>query len=243
MPREAPLLALARKVAIVVLVGGLVIFFFVRFVPTRATPAFGTSAVATPATTAPAAEAAHIYPRDQEIALALSAGPEAVRHDAGVYVLTPSGFVNARSSRNGFTCIVNRDGPGNEKPTCYDAVGAKRILPVDLAVGKLLLEGVSAAKISAHILAGFRSGVYHVADQPGVAYMLSDHNWDRDPRTGKTLVFPPHVMFYAPYLSNKDIGSKGDFAYGLPSIGYRGPLGFIIVPCGSYCGAPLKLSM
>jgi hypothetical protein len=225
--------AAARAVALVALIGGLLILFWVR----------GASTPAISAMAGPRSAAVHIYPRDQEIVLALSAGPESVRHDAGVYVLTPGGFVTVRASRNGFTCIVNRDGPGNEKPTCYDAVGTKRILPVDLAVGALLLKGVPQSKIEAQILAGFRSGTFHVADHPGVAYMLSDHNCDRDPSTGKTIVFPPHVMFYAPYLTNKDIGSKGDFAYGLPSIGYRGPMGFIIVPCGPYCGKPLDLSM
>jgi hypothetical protein len=73
--------------------------------------------------------------------------------------------------------------------------------------------------------------------------MLSDHNVDYIASTGKTMVFPPHIMFYAPYLTNRDIGSAGDFAMGLPSIGYQGPLGFIIVPCGAYCGQPLKMKM
>jgi hypothetical protein len=219
--------------ALFVIVGALIIFLYIWGILMPSAPAIAIQPSGT----------VHIYPRDQEIALALSAAPESLRQDAGVYVLTPGGFVRARASRNGFTCIVNRDGPGNEKPTCYDAVGTKRIVPVDLVVGKLLLQGVPQAKIEAQILAGYRSGSYHVADRPGVAYMLSDHNWDHDPSTGKTIVFPPHVMFYAPYMTNKDIGSKGDFAYGLPSIGYRGPLGVIIVPCGQYCGKPLDLSM
>jgi len=229
MPSEA------RRALLVffALLGGTIVILFLRALLTPAAPVLAKQADS----------AVHIYPRDQEMALALSAGTEALRGEAGVYVLTSSGFVSVRASRNGFTCIVNRDGPGNEKPTCYDAVGTKRILPVDIAVGKLLLEGTPVAKIEAQVLAGFRSGKYHVADRPGVAYMLSDHNWDRDPNTGKTMVFPPHIMFYAPYLTDKDIGSKGDFAYGLPSIGYRGPMGFIIVPCGAYCGKRINGSM
>jgi hypothetical protein len=222
-----------RGVITVALAGALILFFCAPATLTSSTPAKATQT----------GGVVHIYPHDQEIALALAAAPQALRQDAGVYVLTPSGFVSARASRNGFTCIVNRDGPGNEKPTCYDAVGTKRILPVDIVVGGLLLKGVPQAKIEAQVLAGYRSGLYHVADRLGVAYMLSNHNWDHDASTGKTIVFPPHVMFYAPYMTNKDIGSKGDFAYGLPSIGYRGPLGVIIVPCGQYCGKPVDLSM
>lgn len=187
--------------------------------------------------------AVRIYQREQEVALALSAAPAPLRAHAAVYVLTGSGFVKDRDGTNGFTCIVNRDGPHNEKPTCYDAVGSKYILPVDLRTGALLLRGVSTERIRAEILARFHNGTYHVAARPGVAYMLSDHNQDYDPQTGRTIIFPPHVMFYAPYLTNKDIGSAGDFAMGLPSIGYQGPLGFIIVPCGQYCGQPLGQHM
>jgi hypothetical protein len=38
-------------------------------------------------------------------------------------------------------------------------------------------------------------------------------------------------MFYAPNLSDQDIGSDGSFSEGMPSIGYDGPLEFMIVRC------------
>ena len=57
-----------------------------------------------------------LLPREKEIALALSAAPEHLRKGAGVYVLERSGFVKVRDSANGFTCIVNRDHPLNQKP-------------------------------------------------------------------------------------------------------------------------------
>jgi hypothetical protein len=184
-----------------------------------------------------------VYPLDREIALALDAAPAHLRDGAGVYALEASGFVLVRKSANGFNCIVNRDGPHNEKPVCFDPVGSKTVLPVDVRVGDLLLAGVGMRDINAEIAMGFKTGKYHVADLPGVAYMLSNHNYDYDPASNTINVFPPHVMFYAPYLTDKDIGSKGDFAYGLPSIGYQGPVGFMIVPCGAYCEKPLSSSM
>lgn len=190
-----------------------------------------------------APSAVTIYPRDRESALALSAAPVALRAQAGVYVLTSDGFVEVRQSSNGFTCIVNRDGPHNEKPVCFDAVGSKYVLPVDVKVGEMLLHGASVQQIRKAVLAGFRTGAFRVVDRPGVAYMLSDHNQLYDNSTGKTMMFPPHVMFYAPNLTNRDIGSAGDFAMGLPSIGYEGPTGFMIVPCGQYCGQTLKMQM
>jgi hypothetical protein len=170
-----------------------------------------------------------LLPPAQETTLALSAGPASIRAGAGVYVLENRGYVKVRKSTNGFTCIVNRDHPLNTKPTCYDAEGTATIIPVDLKFGELLMQGVPVDKIHSLIRAGFKDGTYRSPRRPGVAYMLSDTNFDYDAASGQLMHFPPHVMFYAPNLTNKDIGSAGDFEPGLPSIGYQGPQGFMIV--------------
>jgi len=170
-----------------------------------------------------------LLPRDVEVTLALSAAPEHLRARAGVYVLEQRGFVKIRDSHNGFTCIVNRDEPRNQKPTCYDAEGTATILPKVLLVGALLMQGTPLAEIEAQVREGFRTGRFRAPRRPGVAYMLSDGNRDYNPRTGRVETFPPHVMFYAPNLTNDDIGSNGKFEPGLPSIGYQGPHGVMIV--------------
>lgn len=175
-----------------------------------------------------------LYPRDGEVALALSAAPEHLRRDAAVYVLEEHGYVKVRDSKNGFACIVNRDHPRNQKPTCYDAEGVATILPKVLDVGEMLMKGMPMEAINKAVAEGFRSGKYIAPRRPGVAYMLSNGNRDYNPQTGGTDWFPPHIMFYAPNLTNKDIGSKGDFADGLPSIGYQGPHGFMIVVAGEH---------
>ena len=90
-----------------------------------------------------------LLPREQEMNLALSAAPEHLRDKAGVYVLEKDGFVKVRDSGNGFTCIVNRDHPLNQKPTCYDAEGAAAILPKVQRVGELLMQGKPLPEISA----------------------------------------------------------------------------------------------
>ena len=54
--------------------------------------------------------------RKKEVALALSAAPEHLRRGAAVYALEQNGFVKVRDGSNGFTCIVNRDHPLNQKP-------------------------------------------------------------------------------------------------------------------------------
>src|SRR5260370_28304966 len=88
-----------------------------------------------------------LFPREKEIELALSAAPEHLRKGAGVYVLERSGFVKVRDSANGFTCIVNRDHPLNQKPVCFDAEGTATILPKILRVGELLMQGKPMSEI------------------------------------------------------------------------------------------------
>jgi len=170
--------------------------------------------------------------REKEIALALSAAPEHLRKGAGVYVLDRNGFVKVRDSANGFTCIVNRDHPLNQKPVCFDAEGTATILPKILRVGELLMESKPMSEINREIEEGFRSGKYISPRRAGVAYMLSGDIRNFNPRTGKVESFPPHVMFYAPNLTNADLGTTPEALAkdpSLPFVAYQGPHGFIIV--------------
>jgi hypothetical protein len=173
-----------------------------------------------------------LLPRDKEIALALSAAPEHLRKDAAVYALDRNGFVKVRESKNGFTCIVNRDHPLNQKPVCFDAEGTATILPKILRVGELLMQGKSMSEINAEIAEGFRTGKYIAPRRAGVAYMLSGDIRNFNPSTSKVESFPPHVMFYAPNLTNADLGTTPEALAkdpSLPFVAYQGPHGFIIV--------------
>ena len=170
--------------------------------------------------------------REKEVALALSAAPEHLRQGAAVYALERNGFVKVRDGSNGFTCIVNRDHPLNQKPVCFDAEGTATILPKILRVGELLMEGKSMLEINAEIAEGFRTGKYIAPRRAGVAYMLSGDIRNFNPRTGKVESFPPHVMFYAPNLTNADLGTTPEALAKdptLPFIAYQGPHGFIIM--------------
>lgn len=180
--------------------------------------------------------APELLPRQKEIELALSAAPEHLRQGAAVYVLERSGFVKVRKSTDGFTCIVNRDHPLNQKPVCFDAEGTATILPKILRVGQLLMQGEPISKIDAEIAEGFRTGKYISPRRPGVAYMLSGDIRNFNPRTGKVESFPPHVMFYAPNLTNADLGTTPEALASnpsLPFVAYQGPHGFIIMLAGS----------
>lgn len=171
-------------------------------------------------------------PLEEETRLALSAAPKHLRERAGVLALTSDGFVSVRESSNGFTCVVNRDHPRSRKPTCYDAEGTATILPKVKLAGELFLAGVPVAEVRRRIAERFEEGEFTAPRRPGVAYMLSEEIRNFNPRSGQTSGFPPHLMFYAPYLTNEDIGfsrqARTENPW-LPFVGYQGPHGFIIV--------------
>jgi hypothetical protein len=74
-------------------------------------------------------------PQEKEIELALSAAPEHLRLDATVYVFGKKGYEKIRSGKNGFACMVNRDGnqagDNDLKPTCWDGRGDRHDSPGD----------------------------------------------------------------------------------------------------------------
>ncbi len=147
------------------------------------------------------------YERAREIELALSAGPRHLRDKAGVYVLEKGRFEQARESANGFNCIVHRVGR-IQAPECYDAEGSATTLRVVLREMQLALEGKAAAEIERVVAAEYASGRLLAPRRAGICYMLSrefvQHEHGGAPKT----VFPPHLMFYAPNLSNADIGAQ-----------------------------------
>lgn len=178
-----------------------------------------------------------ILPLAEEVRIALSAAPQHLRDSAGVYALTPSGFKSVRESQNGFTCVINRDHPLNRKPVCYDAEGTATILPKVIFVGEALLRGLDLEEIERQVAAKFASGEFISPRRPGVAYMLTREIRNYNPQTKEMGTFPPHIMFYAPNLTNADIGATWDRdvrreAPWLPFVGYEGPHGFIIVIVG-----------
>ncbi|QUL37629.1 hypothetical protein [Erythrobacter sp. JK5] len=171
-------------------------------------------------------------PEACEVSLALSAAPEWLREDAGVYVLGRDGFRLERESSNKFTCIVNRDHPRVLKPTCFDAEGTTTIIPKIVHFGNRLAQGEPVDAVAADVSQRFDSGQFISPRRPGVAYMLSRYNRPVNWQTGELGFFPPHVMFYAPDLTNEDIGhdmSRHDPARPLPMIAYGGPQGYMLM--------------
>jgi hypothetical protein len=147
-------------------------------------------------------------PREQKIRLAESAAPPEISSEATLYLLERTGYVKIREGTNGFSCFVDRQTPFNSEPTCFDAEGSSTTLPTRLHVEDQRAKGKSEEQIKAEIDEGYKSGKYKAPSKPGIVYMLSDQIYLFIPEASKQLIHvPPHLMFYAPYATEKDIGS------------------------------------
>lgn len=178
----------------------------------------------------PTGQLAPLMDRPREIALALSACPAPLAEKAGVYILEASGYAKVRESQNGFTAIVQHSVPGAQEPQCMDAEGARTILPRILKVAELRAQGKTPDEIRRFVADAFAKGIFQPPRRVGIDYMLSRENVVLDDN-GVIAPFPPHVMFYAPFMTNAEIGSEGQAAGGPAFIAAQGaPHALIIVP-------------
>ena len=145
-------------------------------------------------------------PREERIKLAESAAPPEISTKATVYLLEPTGYIKVREGTNGFSCIVDRQHPFNLEPTCFDAEGSATTLLTRLFVEELRAKGKSEEEINTGIQAGYKSGQFLAPRKPGIAYMMSASGYLYNTQTNQLGSMPPHLMFYAPYATDKDIG-------------------------------------
>jgi hypothetical protein len=180
------------------------------------------------------AEVPALMSRESETALALEAAPAGVAAKAGVYVLEKSGYVRVRESQNGFVCLVERTVLKAVEPQCLDAEGVRTFLPRMLMVATMRVQGKSEPDIRQAVKDAFSSGKLQAPKRPGVDYMLSPHNVVAvDVEKGIAVPFPPHLMFYAPNMTNADVGSDGTPASPLFVVNENSPHALMIVPVGA----------
>jgi len=178
-------------------------------------------------------------PRERQIKLALSSAPAEISNKASVYILGPKGYEKVREGTNGFSCLVGRSFEGATEasvdPMCYDAEGSRTLLLVNMREEELRANGKSEAEIKADIANGYKEGRFQAPSKPGFVYMLSGENFIRDPETGKSGAFPGHLMFYAPYMTAKDLGYESVSGAMMPYLSEPGEPDamMIIVPAPS----------
>jgi hypothetical protein len=148
-------------------------------------------------------------PRERQIELALSAAPTEVSSKASIYIVGAKGYEKAREGTNGFSCFIFRSFEGarqtSSAPACFDAEGSRTIMVAYIRREELRAEGKSEAQIKDDIAEGYKSGRLKVPG-PGFLYMMSKENYVYDSESRQSGFVPPHLMFYAPYKTAKDVG-------------------------------------
>jgi hypothetical protein len=145
-------------------------------------------------------------PESVQVALAESAAPGEVSRDAAVFVIGDRGYRQVRAGTNGFTCLVSRQRRDTLEPECFDAEGTATVLPARLFVEDRRAAGIDDASVDRELAEGYRSGRFIAPRKPGIVYMLSSNNHVFDPERQAIVHFPGHLMFYAPYATEKEVG-------------------------------------
>jgi hypothetical protein len=155
-------------------------------------------------------------PAGLETQFALSAAPPGLRAKATVYLLDPKkGYYIARQGTSGVACAVQRtqwEAADFRNDIyygiCFDAAGVKTYLQVVLDAAALRAQGMSPAVLKAEIEKRFRDKTYVPPAKPGVSYMVGPIMRTFGPPDMKVQTMAmPHLMFYAPNLTNADIGA------------------------------------
>jgi len=157
----------------------------------------------------------YVMDPNSEIALARSAAPESISHDAEVMVLGHEGYKTAVPGTNGFLCIVERSwahseddaefwNPKMRAPHCFNAQAARSFAPIYLLKTRLVLEGKSKAEIAQTIATALDKKDLPALEPGAMAYMMSKQQYLND--RGKS--WRPHVMFYSPGDMTKSWGAE-----------------------------------
>jgi hypothetical protein len=160
-------------------------------------------------------------PAELETRFALSAVPPALRDRATVYLLDPEkGYELSRRGTSGLTCLVERTAweladfrDDIYIPLCYDAVGTRAHLKVIMDTAALRAQGLDPAALKAEIEDRYRNKTYNAPEKPGLSYMVAPiFRTVGPPDMEVRSLAMPHLMFYAPHVTNEDIGALPDLA-------------------------------
>ena len=155
-----------------------------------------------------------IADRAAEIALARSAAPASISGRAQILVLGKRGYETAVKGGNGFVCLVERSwdmdfnnaefwNPRVRSPQCFNAAGARSVLPRYLERTRWVLAGESIPRMRARAA----KSLERLTPAPGsVCYMMSRQAYLNDSIAGP---WYSHVMFFGR-------GKPGDWGANLP---------------------------
>ncbi|MGA8502492.1 MAG: hypothetical protein WB683_13155 [Candidatus Sulfotelmatobacter sp.] len=171
-------------------------------------------------------------PRERQIELALSAAPTEVSSKATVYILGPKGYQKVREGTTGVSCFIWRSFKETMQvsaaPACFDGEGSRTIMLAAMHREELRAQGRSEAEIKDNIANGYKDGRFKVPGT-GFLYMMSTENYFYDSDAKQWATVPPHLMFYAPYLTAKDLGYESISSTMVPYLTGTGPEELLVV--------------
>ena len=150
-----------------------------------------------------------------EIAMARSAGPDSVSHDAEIMVLGKHGYETAVKGSNGFVCLVERGwtagiespdfwNPKLRGPLCVNAAAARTYLPLTFKKTELALAGQSRTQLYESLKAAFDKKELPALEPGAMSYMLSKDGALGDGNGH----WRPHLMFFVPQTDAKLWGAN-----------------------------------
>ena len=140
-----------------------------------------------------------------EIALAQTAAPKSISHDAEIMVLGRHGYETAVKGKNGFVCMVDRGwtsafddpaflSPALREPVCYNPAAARFVLPRTFKKTELALVGLTKTQMFDAIKAAFDGKELPMPEPGAMCYMMSKQAY-----FGRTYGNgAPHLMFFVP---------------------------------------------
>jgi hypothetical protein len=152
--------------------------------------------------------------REAEIALARSAAPDSISHDATILVLGRKGYETAVEGKNGFVCWVGRSWMGpfdwpefwNPKvraADCLNPQAARSIVPIVYLRAKMVMAGRSKAETVSALKAAYANKQLPDLESGAMDYMMSKSSYLTD-QGGHNM---PHLMFYTLVKDGKDWGA------------------------------------
>jgi len=183
----------------------------------------------------------YMMEREAEIAMARSAAPDSISHDAEVLVLGPHGYETAAKGTNGFVCMVERswsaplDDPNfwNPKlrgPICFNPPAVRSYIPQTLKKTNVILATRSKTEMARDIKAAFDNKELPLPESGAMCYMLSKQGYLSD-TAGH---WHPHLMFFLPLTEPAVWGAD---LPGSPVISNKDDLGrmtVFMVPVGKW---------
>jgi hypothetical protein len=96
-------------------------------------------------------------------------------------------------------------------PICYDAAGSSTYLKPIMDTAALRAQGMSPAALKAEMQKRYRDKTYTAPEKAGVSYMVAPLMRTVGPPDLKVHTMAmPHLMFYAPHVTDGDLGAAPD---------------------------------